>query len=233
MKRALPAMFSKVDTLARLVVRSLPTPLGKESGTNWGRRLQLTDGSGWPCRSRHRISWRSRRSLPQNVLLSEVIGRLPGLCVYQPRRSWLRPCGRPEFRLRLTNHAIAAQPASNDALARPVSVPEPRPARSGASHRPDIQAAPSTNEVIANDSNTAVTPPITAAAGPGHGHPPLLRLPAAAGPGHGHGRVGRPLRGRGGRGGMGHRQCLGWDRARGTVSTALRSLHRRQGAAPF
>jgi hypothetical protein len=26
MKRALPAMFSKVDTLARLVVRSLPTP---------------------------------------------------------------------------------------------------------------------------------------------------------------------------------------------------------------
>ena len=27
MKRALPAMFSKVDTLARLVVRSLPTPL--------------------------------------------------------------------------------------------------------------------------------------------------------------------------------------------------------------
>ena len=26
MKRALPAMFSKVDTLARLVVHSLPTP---------------------------------------------------------------------------------------------------------------------------------------------------------------------------------------------------------------
>jgi hypothetical protein len=26
MKRALPAMFSKVDTLARLVIRSLPTP---------------------------------------------------------------------------------------------------------------------------------------------------------------------------------------------------------------
>ena len=32
---------------------------------------------------------------------------------------------------------------------------------------------------------------------------------------------------------MGHRQCLGLDRARGQVSTALRSLHRRQGAAPF
>jgi len=30
MKRALPAMFSKVDTLARLVVRSLPTPLYRE-----------------------------------------------------------------------------------------------------------------------------------------------------------------------------------------------------------
>jgi hypothetical protein len=54
--------------------------------------------------------------------------------VYQRRRSWLRLCGRPEFRLRLTNHAIAAQPASNDALARQVSVPEPRAARSGASH---------------------------------------------------------------------------------------------------
>ena len=74
---------------------------------------------------------------------------------------------------------------------------------------------------------------LPAAAGPGHGHPPVLRLPAAAGPGHGHGRVGCPLRGGGRRGGMGHRQCLGWDRARGAVSTALRSLHRRQGAAPF
>lgn len=31
---------------------------------------EFTDGSGWPCRSRHRISWRSRRSLPQNVPLS-------------------------------------------------------------------------------------------------------------------------------------------------------------------
>ena len=34
------------------------------------KALEFTDGSGWPCRSRHRISWRSRRSLSQNVPLS-------------------------------------------------------------------------------------------------------------------------------------------------------------------
>lgn len=44
--------------------------LNQENGTNWGRRLWLAGGSGWPCLSRHRISWRSRRSLPQNVPLS-------------------------------------------------------------------------------------------------------------------------------------------------------------------
>ena len=54
-----------------------PRPMARHRG-RWSRcattvvtkALEFTDGSGWPCRSRHRISWRSRRSLPQNVPLS-------------------------------------------------------------------------------------------------------------------------------------------------------------------
>ena len=60
----------------------------KESGTNWGGGSQLAGGLSWPClarcvgvypctpgaRSRHRISWRSRRSLPKFVPLSTARG---------------------------------------------------------------------------------------------------------------------------------------------------------------
>jgi hypothetical protein len=47
MKRALPAMFSKVDTLARLMVRSLPTLV--VPGRDGAELLELTEAPlyGW------------------------------------------------------------------------------------------------------------------------------------------------------------------------------------------